>query len=194
MLNVLLEEYRTLREELLLHIRQERQIVVVSGTVYFAMLAFLAKFGQTLSVDLWGIAPIVFLTPLFLLYRAELFSIAKIASYIGRFIEPEAKGLRWTRANIESSSKFGNKLFGWFPFRVSPHQAIGLYFIVLLFISWVVPPYLKGQWPSWLALSIMAGLSLVYIANFVSLIRYRSHRLKWEKIWEKTYTDMKAKG
>ena len=142
--NGLIEEYKSLREELLLHIKLERQILALSGTVFFIVFGVLNQVGTKLDHDLWGIILMALITPLFLLYRGEVFSIAKIASYIEKFIEPKVKGLEWTGTHIKARPRYGKQIFTWTSFRGNPHQTTSIYFMVLLAISWAVPWYLKG--------------------------------------------------
>jgi len=194
MSNAILEEYRTLREELLLNITLERQILTISSTIYFAILAFLCKFGNNISVGMWSIILLLVITPHFLLYRAVLFKIGNIASYIEKFIESEVKELRWTQAYIEAIPKFGKRVFGKWSFNLSKHQVIGIYYLIFLFISCFVPPYFTGKIFSPSAMCIIGILSLINIVNFIMLMRYRSFRQKWEKIWDLSYKMLKNKS
>jgi len=182
----LIEEYKALREEILLHIKFERQILAISGTVFFVALAFLTQLSVELDRDLWGVILIGLMTPLFLLYRVEVMTIAKISSYIQKFIESKVEDLEWTGAHIEAIPKFGRGLFHWWLLDIGASRVIGFYFLILLSIAWALPWYLDGERPSWFALGIMLALSVLYIANFISLLFYRSFRARWEAIWEKS--------
>lgn len=106
MSEAVLEEYRALREEILLHLRLRRQVVALSGSLFFVVLGFLAQSKDLVAYDLWGILCLLILLPLIMIYRYEVFAIARIASYIERFIEPRVEGLTWTRANVEAASHF----------------------------------------------------------------------------------------
>lgn len=185
MTNGLLEEYRTLREEILLHIRLERQILALSGTVFFVGLAFLDQARSSLAPDLWGVLLIGLLTPLFLLYRAELFAIAKIAAYVQICIEPKVEGLEWTGAHIKAMPIHGVHEFPRPGFEVPPHRAIAAYFVALFGTAWSVP-FLLGEPPSWTVLGVMSILSIISFANLVSLFRFRSYRARWEKVWQRS--------
>ena len=178
-----LEEYKSLREEVLLHIKLERQILALTGTVFFLALTFAAKFLPESHADIWSIVIMILLTPLFALYRAELFAIAKIASYIEEFIEPNVKGLRWTGTHIQGVKRF-DKASPRAPFKISSHQAAGIYFVVLLVVAWALPWVFDGCTPSWTSLGAMAILSFIYILNLASLLRYGSHRERWQNVWK----------
>ena len=182
--NVLLEEYKTLREELMLHIKLEKQILALSGTLYFLALTFFSKLETSIDYDLCSIILILLLTPLFIIYRVEVFSIAKIASYIEKCIEPKAKGLNWTRLHIRALPTHGKKCFNWRTFEISSSAVIGIYFLVLLALSWVFPIYLKGSFLSLFPTIVMVPFSLIYIYNFLILLNYRKYRKGWESIWE----------
>ena len=50
--DVLLEEYKTLREEILLHMKLEKQIFAISGTLYFLALTFMTGLKMDTNYDL----------------------------------------------------------------------------------------------------------------------------------------------
>lgn len=179
-----LEEYKSLREEVLLHIKLERQILALAGTIFFLALTFLAKALPESHADIWSIVIMILLTPLFALYRAELFAIAKIASYIEEFIEPQVEGLKWTGTHIQGLKRF-DKAGPRVRFKISSHEAASIYFVVLLVVAWSLPWVFDACTPSWPTISGMAILSFIYILNLASLLRYGSHRERWQNVWKR---------
>lgn len=182
----IIEEYKTLREEVLLHIRMERQILALSGTVFFVVVAFLSKAG--VSPSLWGVLLMALITPIFLLYREEVCAIAKIASYIHYCIEPRVEGLEWAHAHIDAIPKYGKDIFIRPSLELSPSRVIGAYFLVLLAVSWALP-FIKDSHMSPGLAVVMSVLSAVYLINFVCLLRYRQYREKWDTIWQKSFSE-----
>lgn len=183
MSDVLLEEYKTLREELLLHVKLERQILALSGTLAFLVLTFMTRIGAVHNYDLWGVTLVVLLTPVFIIYRMEVFAVAKIASYIELCIESRIPDLCWTTRHIRSHPTFGSQLWSCGVVKLDSLTAIGIYFLVLLALSWAIPIWLKGTMPSLPALLVMIPFSTVYIINFITLKQYKSYRDEWSNIW-----------
>ncbi len=184
MQDALLEEYKTLREEILLHVLLEKQIFALSGTLYFLALTFMTGLKMDTNFDLLGIILLLLLIPLFIIYRNEVFTIGKIASYIEKCIEPNVKYLDWTRLHIRSTPKYESKFLKW---TVWPsYIGVSIYFIILFLLSWLIPIYLKGSFYSLRSLAIMGVLSLVYMHNFIILINYKKYRTAWEKVWEES--------
>ncbi len=176
----MLEEYNTLREELLLHIKLERQVLALSGTVAFVAFTFCAKFATVVPYDLYGVILLLLLTPIFLVYRAESFTIAKIASYIENCIESKVDGLNWTGHNINKPARRS-----WRVLDLSSTATGAIYFLILLLLSWGLPLYLKGKYLSIPATVAMAALSAVYLVNAVLLLSYRHYRRYWDSIWHR---------
>lgn len=177
----LLEEYKTLREELLLHIKGINQILISSGTLAFVALTFLIKIG--VNYDVCGIVLLLLLLPLFFKYRNEVFSIARIVTYLEKRIEARVEGLNWTTQYNEACAKYRSCFrFHRCLRKVSPHAEV-YYFMVLLVMTWLLPVYLKKAFYSGSTTVIMAILSVVYIYNYILLRKYREYRSVWEQIW-----------
>lgn len=177
----LLEEYKTLREELLLHIKGTNQILISSGTLAFVALAFLIKID--VDYDVCGILLLLLLTPLFFKYRNEVFSIARIATYIEKRIEVKVEGLNWTTQYNEACATHPSCFrFHRYLRKVSPHAEV-YYFLILLAMTWSLPVYLKKAFYSGSTIVIMSVLSAVYIYNYILLRKYRQYRSFWEQIW-----------
>jgi len=185
--STLLEEYKTLREELLLHIRVINQILISSGTLAFVALTFLIKID--VAYDVCGIVLLLLLIPLFFKYRDEVFSIARIATYIEKRIEQRVEGLNWTtqynRACAAQPSCFR---FHRYLTRTLPHAEV-CYFMILLVMTWLLPIYLNESFYSWSTTLIMGLLSAIYVYNYLILRKYRKYRQTWEKTWETSTSD-----
>ncbi len=185
--SILMEEYKTLREELLLHIRVINQILISSGTLAFVALTFLIK--MDVDYDVCGIVLLLLLIPLFFKYRDEVFYIARIASYIEKRIEQRLDELNWTTqynracATHPSCFRFHRYLTG-----VLPHAEV-CYFMILLAMTWLLPVYLNESFYSPSTILIMGVLSAIYIYNYFILRQYRKYRLNWENIWERAESD-----
>jgi hypothetical protein len=180
--NASLEEYKTLREELLLHIKVINQIIVSSGALYFVALTFLSKID--VNYDLSGILLLSLLIPLFFKYRYEVFTIAKIASYIEKCIETKIDGLNWTGLHMQSLSKHRSS-FTLLTFLGGVwRNAEVFYFLILLTLTWLLPLYLKKAFYSVGATVIMLILTAVYIYNFVVLRKYAEYRSDWDRTWD----------
>ena len=182
-MQAVLEEYKTLREEILLHIKLEKQVFALSGTLYFLVLSFMTSSKINVNHDYSGVILLLLITPLFVIYRTEHFTIGKIASYIEKCIESKVDGLDWTRLHSQSHLRYPSKFLKWI--LLSSNTAVSIYFIVLLLLSWLIPAYLKGSFYSRLSLTIMVLLSLVYLWNFIVSLNFRRYRAVWEETWEK---------
>ncbi len=178
MRNALIEEYKTLRDEIITHIKLKRQMVGLSGTVVVIAITFCEKTAASISYDLLGVLLLILLVPIFLVYRAECFSIAKIASYIEKRIESKVEGLNWAGANINRPSRRGLRIFD---IRSSTTEA--MYFLMLLMVSWGVPCYLKKSSLSTVAIIIMSMFSCVYLFNAFLVFKYYSYRKDCDDMW-----------
>ena len=122
----IIEEYKTLREELMLHMKLQRQALAFSGTAFFAILALLAKTDRSIDPEILGIGLLSIITPMFMLFLSESYRIAEIATYIEARIEPKVTGLEWTRLNAAnkpgSAHRYGSSSFSSSAFTL-PHAA-----------------------------------------------------------------------
>lgn len=183
-----LEEYRTLREELLLHMKWGRQIVAASGPLFFIAVGGFLQFESSEATVVLGLVLLLVLVPLFLIYRAEVFSIARIASYIEKCIEPSVDGLRWTRANAASRIEHPKSKVRKFASRVmAPPTLRGgviLYFAIMVALAWWLPVHLLGHWYPGIVTVAMAALTAIFLWNCVLLALYRIRRRAWEEAWK----------
>lgn len=193
----LLEEYRSLREEMLLHLKLERQILALSGSLFFLILNFL-RVSKDLNIDftLYGVILQLSLLPLYVIFRVEVLTNAKIASYIQVCIEPKISTLSWTGLNIKATPEF-YKRAGW-GIDFARHFGSNLYFLILLVLSWFIPLHLKGSFfdlyktCDLTVFIAMVILSLVYLENFFRLKSYIKKRKIWVNIWEELCSAEKA--
>lgn len=184
--NYSIEEYKTLREEILLRVRLQFQAVIFSGTAFFLALTFLSRMEPyKFNVEYWGLMLLLMINPFYLMYRMHVFAIAKIASYIEKCIEPDHDGLNWTGSHILSSSINNYENLSFLDkFNVSIN-IISMYFFTMTLISWVLPWKLNSGAPSIWVLAAMGFLTLIIIGNYISLRNYKTHRKAWMDIWEK---------
>ncbi len=193
----LIDEYRTLREELMLHMKQEWQVIGASATLAFVVVGVFAKIDDPVAYQLSGLALQMLLAPLSMIYTHESFAIAKIASFLQKNVERELTGLSWTTQHIVALSRFAEreKEHSWHE-RVSNvpiRLAVILYFSLLLVLSWALPFYLaEGILPLSIALAMCVPTVMV-IFNLLKLKAYNEHRSEWDSIWEELSEDQSWK-
>ncbi|MEM7456984.1 MAG: hypothetical protein AAF456_21755, partial [Planctomycetota bacterium] len=161
----ILEEYKTLREELMLHVRLERQIVGLSSTLIFVVLGVFANLDNPALNQLCGLTLLMLLAPITLLYTHETFAIAKIASYIQQHIESRVPNLSWTTKHIEGLNRFATSQDRHPWYRRVPHLSVRicvlLYFSTLTVLAWSLPFYFEASFYPvrvWVAMAIPTAI------------------------------------
>jgi hypothetical protein len=183
--NLLIEEYKTLRSELLLHMKQSQQVLAWSGTIAVATVGLCLKAVDIIPKEYSGLILLAIITPITLVYKHECFVIGKIASYIQHRIEPVLVDLNWTTDNFLKPNPSGLRILD---FRSSSIGSI--YFSVLLAGSWIFPWSLTGKLPNTTSIIIMSIFSVIYAINVITLFCYKHYRNGWDKIWELAHSDL----
>lgn len=182
--NYSLEEYRTLREELLLHLKMSIQVLIWAGAAVAAVLGILAKMESEAANSLFvlenwiGLLLLAVVTPFVIVYRQERFTIARIATYIEVRFEKNIPDLCWTTKNAEyKKEKFGSGSKG----------ASAVYFLTLISLSFAIP-FLNGTFDlailmNQIIAALMSVVALFNIGLIYTLYRYSGARSKCLEKW-----------
>ena len=177
----MLEEYRTLREELLMHLKQSHQVLFWSGSIVAATLGIFFRSSSSIPPDYAGLALLTILTPIVMVYRHESFIVGKIASYIQHRIESKTDGLNWTKANF---NKLKNSYYGNFELHSTSIGSV--YFAVLFALAWVLILAYFSKETGFIIISFSTILSFIFLLNIGLLIRYKPYRRNWDLTWEES--------
>lgn len=197
-MNMNMEEYRTLRDEMLQRFRWTRQLLLFSVGTTAALLSWLfTKGGDD------GLNPILFvfvglglISFLFYSYKGVLEQIYHIGGYLAIFHEGGADGLKFHRI-----SRLGDDLLGekaqW---GKDPRRGVSLLFLLTI-ANCVGPFYIVKESGKWPALDEVTILSIAGAVIFMLIIistgwglwsmkkSIRKDMSKWLRLKEKLETE-----
>jgi hypothetical protein len=185
----LIEEYRTLRAEILQSLNTQINI----QTLWFGIIIPAFTFAL-LQKQPWACLLVWIFNWYSWRFSLEtIFSITRIGTYISVFIEPKAKGLRWetSLAHIDKQSELQSDLQSEVKKRYKysriliPHAALSLISILssiyFLYIS-AGHHLTKYVWISLLILFFIGNL--IYFYRQRNYYGWREERAYWRKVWE----------
>lgn len=181
-IDIILEEYKTLREELLLHSAQKRQVIIWLTTAYIALTGVILKYGEFLNCDIASTILLLLLIPFISLYQDESDCIGSIASYIENYIEMKLPDLKWTKSNVESLDLPIYKLF--------LDSIIGKKSIFYLFgiLSWLLPYFVfENRCYRFIPTTILIILTIIYLSKILRFLTWRDRRKKETERWQKHF-------
>lgn len=177
-----LEEYRTLRQEILDYTKYQNELVTFafSGSAAIFTLA-VSEHKMSLLVAIY-----VLLVPLRCRHTFYQELIIKIAAYISTVVEPSVQGLGWE--HITHHPEFENKMKNAF----TPSRLV--YFIFSL-VAWIGVAFISSQIHTDTALSNLQKYLIIFVAigssifisylDWVMLKKADIVRKKYESIWKK---------
>ncbi len=189
-IKVLLEEYRTLREELLLHYRLSRQAIVWMSTAFVALVGLFLKFEPPVSWKLASSVHTLLLIPFLSLYQHERTKIIRIASYLEVCIEPHSEELNWSGRYVRSKKVMQVKgLKRQIRMCLQTLLGVEILFFIFGFLSVLIPWIALGSPTSgglrrvdW-QLVVMVGLNLYYVYRLVWFFTWPQRREKVVERW-----------
>jgi hypothetical protein len=189
-----LEEYNSLRQELLFHqensIKSRNQsLLVISALIGYGIAnktPMLFIIAWLLNLEYWR------------LYNSHRNSMAKIGCYIATFFNYQ--GLKWEEriAKVEGIStnndkiSFKNKLKNLIQAQFYPHPVVSLSCMFLLIYFWI-KPMIKGESLVFGCLFLFAIGFNIFLTNLRLAPEWNFLRSKWFKVWQDILNKTKPK-